>query len=103
MTETTTGTPTRTTGRPTTTRGWVALLLLTAGALVLAGRVWPLVGDALALRWEALWANRKEMSWPAWPPTPSLRSPQQPSVVSDASAIARLAYSFLRHYRLPPW
>jgi hypothetical protein len=49
MTETTTGTPTRTTARPTTMRGWVALLLLTAGAVVLAGRVWPLVGDALAL------------------------------------------------------
>jgi hypothetical protein len=49
MTETTTGTPTRTTARPTTMHGWVALLLLSAGALVLAGRVWPLVGDALAL------------------------------------------------------
>ena len=49
MTVTTTGTPPRTTARPTTTRGWVALLLLSAGAVVLAGRVWPLVGDALAL------------------------------------------------------
>jgi hypothetical protein len=48
MTETTAGTPPRTTARPTG-RGWVALLLLTAGVVVLAGRVWPLVGDALAL------------------------------------------------------
>ena len=39
----------RNTTRRTATRGWVALLLLSAGALVLAGRVWPLVGDALTL------------------------------------------------------
>ena len=32
-----------------TTRGFVALMLVTAGALVLAGRVLPLAGEALAL------------------------------------------------------
>jgi hypothetical protein len=45
MTERATGDTTR----RTTGRGWVALLLLSAGALVLAGRVWPLMGDALPL------------------------------------------------------
>jgi hypothetical protein len=35
--------------RPVATRGFVALLLLTAGALLLAGRALPIVGDALAL------------------------------------------------------
>lgn len=35
--------------RPAATRGFVAVLLLTAGALLLAGRVLPIVGDALAL------------------------------------------------------
>ena len=35
--------------RSTVTRGFVALLLLTAGALVLAGRALPVVGDCLAL------------------------------------------------------
>jgi hypothetical protein len=35
--------------RRTASRGWVALLLLSAGSLVLAGQVWPLAGDALAL------------------------------------------------------
>jgi hypothetical protein len=33
----------------TTTRGFIALLLITAGALVLAGRVLPVAGEALAL------------------------------------------------------
>jgi hypothetical protein len=36
-------------GQGARTRGFVALLLLTAGALVLAGRAVPLAGDALAL------------------------------------------------------
>jgi hypothetical protein len=45
MTERATGDTTR----RTTARGWVALLLLSAGALVLAGRVWPLMGDTLTL------------------------------------------------------
>jgi hypothetical protein len=45
MTETVKGRP----SRRTAARGWVALLLLSAGTLVLAGRVWPLAGDALAL------------------------------------------------------
>ena len=35
--------------RPGATRGFVALLLLTAGVLVLAGRAVPVVGDCLAL------------------------------------------------------
>jgi hypothetical protein len=35
--------------RKSSDAGWVALLLVTAGVLVLAGRVWPLAGDALAL------------------------------------------------------
>jgi hypothetical protein len=37
------------TPRTSATPGFVALLLLTAGALVLAGRAYPLVGDCLAL------------------------------------------------------
>jgi DDE superfamily endonuclease len=37
---------------------------------------------------EALWANLRRSSWPTWPPIPSPRSPPQPSVVSNASAIA---------------
>lgn len=37
---------TSTSGR---TRGFVALMLLTAGALVLAGRAWPIAADALPL------------------------------------------------------
>lgn len=35
--------------RPVSTRGFVALLLLTAGAVLLVGQLVPLVGDALGL------------------------------------------------------
>jgi hypothetical protein len=35
--------------RQSSARGWAALLLVTAGVLVLAGRLWPLAGDVLAL------------------------------------------------------
>lgn len=48
MAETTTSTATTTRAR-TRDRGFLALMLLTAGALVLAGRVFPLAGEALAL------------------------------------------------------